>query len=95
MIRKSILVFLILFSALDPAISQAEIEGRQACFKFEGLCEQHPEWGGTRDDADWAYINQGVGQDRDKCVARAKEYFDWCGNRPSNPVRMVHIPTGW
>ena len=85
--------FLLLFAARST-FSQSHSESRQACFKFQGPCELYPEWGGTRDDSEWAYLNLDVGKNREKCLSRAKEYFEWCGNREENVVRMVHVPSG-
>jgi hypothetical protein len=84
----------IVILTLEWVYCQVDSSNRQACFKFQGECAQYPEWGGTRDDSEWAYVNKDVGRNRETCLARAKEYFEWCGNRPENPVRMVHVPSG-
>jgi hypothetical protein len=87
------LITVIFFS--EDVRSQSDSSSRQACYKFEGPCNRYPEWGGSRDDSEWAYENRDVGKNRDNCLLRAKEYFEWCGNGPEDPVLVVHMPTGF
>jgi hypothetical protein len=89
-----LIAFIYFIHFTNHASSQSESSSRQLCFKYQGECQNYPEWSGARDDSEWAYANLDVGKNREKCLTRAKEYFEWCGNRPENPVRMVHIPTG-
>ena len=67
----------LLIASFQLAQSDLEGAGRQACYKYSGDCVLHPEWAGPRDDSNWAYTNQQVGKNRDRCQARAKEYFEW------------------
>uniref|UniRef100_A0A7S4PK47 Uncharacterized protein n=1 Tax=Guillardia theta TaxID=55529 RepID=A0A7S4PK47_GUITH len=35
-----------------------------------------------------------VGEVEGKCLARAKDYFEWCGNNPTQQIIATFIPTG-
>eukprot|EP00960_Hanusia_phi_P052120 761254-Hanusia_phi.AAC.7 len=35
-----------------------------------------------------------VGEVESKCLARSKDYFEWCGNSPTQQIIATFIPTG-
>ena len=47
---------------------------------FVGGCRLHPDYGAVHDDNAAAYTDFGVGASAERCLARSKEYFEWCGN---------------
>jgi hypothetical protein len=44
--------------------------------------------GGSDDDSEDAYRNLNVGQDERACLARARDWFERCGNRSVPETRM-------
>ncbi|EKX48068.1 hypothetical protein GUITHDRAFT_137019 [Guillardia theta CCMP2712] len=64
--------------------------GNGQCFiNFLDGCVRHPDFNGLRDDS-----NIAVGEVEGKCLARAKDYFEWCGNNPTQQIIATFIPTG-
>ena len=43
-------------------------------------CRLQPGYGAVHDDNAAAYTDFGVGASAERCLARSKEYFEWCGN---------------
>ena len=57
-------------------------------------CRLHPSYAGLADDSAAAYNHMGVGASEGRCLARSKEYFEWCGNELHQQIMATYIPTG-
>jgi len=75
----------------------ASMQGaRERCMiNFLDGCKAHKTYMGIADDSAAAYDYMGVGQSEERCLARAKEYFEWCSNElHQQVVREPPHPTG-
>ena len=61
---------------------------------YVGGCRRAPNQEGMQDDIPAAYQNLHVGMDEARCLARARDHFEWCNNLPHQHVVVVFVPTG-
>jgi hypothetical protein len=62
-------------------VARGSMQTRGKCIiNFVGGCRLHPGYGAVHDDNAAAYTDFGVGASAERCLARSKEYFEWCGN---------------
>ena len=62
-------------------VARGSMQTRRKCIiNFVGGCRLHPELRALHDDNAAAYTDFGVGASAERCLARSKEYFEWCGN---------------
>ena len=77
---------LVVLSAFAPAASPQA--ARERCMiNFLDGCKLHRSYAGLADDSAAAYDHMGVGQSEERCLARSREYFEWCGNELHQQVR--------
>lgn len=72
----------------------ASMQGaRERCMiNFLDGCKAHKTYMGIADDSAAAYDYMGVGQSEERCLARAKEYFEWCFNEVHQQVVSPRTP---
>jgi hypothetical protein len=72
----------------------ASMQGaRERCMiNFLDGCTAHKTYMGIADDSAAAYDYMGVGQSEERCLARAKEYFEWCSNEVHQQVVSTRTP---
>jgi hypothetical protein len=70
---------LLLFATLVASGSMQA--AREKCMiTFLDGCRLHRAYEGVADDSATAYDHMGVGESEERCLVRAKEYFEWCAN---------------
>jgi hypothetical protein len=70
---------LVVLSVLSPAVS-AQAPRERCMINFLDGCKLHRTYAGLADDSAAAYDHMGVGQSEERCLKRAREYFEWCSN---------------
>jgi hypothetical protein len=60
---------------------------------IDGKCFKYKELGGLRDDSDIAYRKFKVGINASACLARARQWHQFCGNPETSPVTATWVPT--
>ena len=81
---------LLLFATLVASGSMQA--AREKCLiTFLDGCRLHRAYEGVADDSATAYDHMGVGESEERCLARAKEYFEWCANGFHQQVRQCIV----
>ena len=76
-------------------VGSGSMQDREKCMiNFIDGCRAHPSYGGLADDSAAAYNHMGVGKSEERCLARSKEYFEWCANDLHQQIMATYIPTG-
>jgi hypothetical protein len=86
MFGGAVLRLLLLATLVASGSMQA---ARKKCMiTFLDGCRLHRAYEGVADDSATAYDHMGVGESEERCLARAKEYFEWCANGFHQQVRQ-------
>lgn len=83
-----------LFLLWDAAVEGQKVPREKCMINAIDKCNRFPQYSGLHDDSDIAYNTLGVGQNEANCLARAKQYFEWCENKVHQQVIAVFVPSG-